>query len=164
MSPAAVAKELGELWHVGLVVPDLDAAIARMTVGLGVRWSSVLEREVPVEVGGAVEQPMARVRWAFTTGNPSYEVIEASSGYWGHGADRPAVHHLGYWTSDLDRDSAALRSQGYEVEALGRDDAGEVRFVYLLAPEGFRVELCPDWARPAWEEWMATGSYPIQFT
>jgi catechol 2,3-dioxygenase-like lactoylglutathione lyase family enzyme len=151
------------LWHVGVVVGDVESAQEQLSSAFGHEWSSILEREVPVHLVGGSES--GRVRWtASRTGRPQWEVIEAETGLWSLGANSGrGLHHLAYWSDDLDGDSSALQAAGYRLEAWGADEHGVTRFIYLLGPNGVRIEIGALETKAAWEEWTSGGDYGVRF-
>jgi catechol 2,3-dioxygenase-like lactoylglutathione lyase family enzyme len=158
-----VTVDFDELWHVGVVVDDLESAMEQLARSFGHEWSDVLDREVPIHLVGGEES--SRVRWTASRGGPpQWEVIEAESGLWA-AASNPGsgLHHLAYWSDDLDGDSAELQAQGYRLEAWGDDEHGVTRFIYLLGPGGLRIEIGAAETKPAWKEWTSGGDYGIQF-
>ena len=158
---------LGELWHVGIVVDDLDATALELGATLGHSFTSVQEQEVTVVLGDRAADPCAletaRVRWAATSGeSPDWELIQAGSGLWSTERSRgQALHHLAYWSDDLEGDIARLRGQGYELEASGDDVEGRIRFAYLIAPGGIRIELGARHTQQAWDEWVSGSDYGL---
>jgi catechol 2,3-dioxygenase-like lactoylglutathione lyase family enzyme len=167
-----VTSGLGELWHVGIVVDDLDATARDLGATLGHSFTSVQEQEVTVVLGdrsAAPEAPdacaleTARVRWAATAGeSPDWELIQAGSGIWSTEQSRgQALHHLAYWSDDLEGDIARLVAQGYELEASGDDVEGRIRFAYLIAPGGIRLELGARHTKQAWDEWVSGRDYGL---
>lgn len=155
--------DFDNLWHVGLVVGGLEAAQEQLGAAFGHEWSTILEREVPVHLVDRGQS--SRVRWSASRGGrPQWEVIEAESGLWSVG-ENPGrgLHHLAYWSDDLTGDGAALQASGYELEAWGDDEHGVTRFLYLLGPNGLRIEIGAVETRPAWEEWTSGGDYGIRF-
>ncbi|MCS5722724.1 VOC family protein [Herbiconiux sp. CPCC 203407] len=166
---------LGALWHVGIVVDDLDATARDLGATLGHSFTSVQEQEVTVVLGDRPGAPgssaapdaraleTARVRWAATSGeSPDWELIQAGSGLWSTELSRgQALHHLAYWSDDLEGDIARLRAEGYELEASGDDVEGRVRFAYLIAPGGIRLELGARHTQHAWDEWVSGRDYGL---
>jgi hypothetical protein len=62
-------------------------------------------------------------------------------------------HHVGFWSLDLEEDARRLEQQGYVRDAWSQADDGRLdTFVYLLSPQGLRVELTQD-AHERWTEW-----------
>jgi hypothetical protein len=68
----------------------------------------------------------------------------------------PGIHHVGYWSSDLARDSQLLLAASYVLEfALGysSDDAPHIRF--FTSMDGPRIELVSESLRPGLENGWA---------
>jgi hypothetical protein len=62
-------------------------------------------------------------------------------------------HHVGFWSRDLEQDACRLEEHGYVRDAWSEDDEGRLKtFVYLLSPQGLRMELTQD-AHEGWTEW-----------
>lgn len=156
-------SDLGPLWHVGIVVPDLDAATAEFAHVPGLRFTTTLDREVVVLTTFGTES--GRVRWAATSGEqPDLELIEQHDGFWSVGNNGgAALHHIAYWSSDLDVDVERYRGAGYSLDASGYDADGRLRFVYLLSPSGIRIELGARCTQPFWDEWVGGGDYALRF-
>mgnify|MGYP000197517654 CR=1 FL=1 len=66
---------LSEMFHVGIVVPDLDVARARFTQLLGVDWGPVMETELPVRAGDGRERVVPN-RMCYSTRAPYLELIQ----------------------------------------------------------------------------------------
>src|SRR5437870_11464567 len=106
---------LGDPYHVGIAVTDLDQAMDRFGGLLGVGPWGTMDAEVPAIYRGA--GTLSGVRSAFARSGALYiELVQPTVG------DFPAktfleergegVYHLGYWAEDM---PAALR----RAEALG---------------------------------------------
>lgn len=156
-----MSSSLGELWHVGIVVNDLDTAMAELGGCFGHGWSTVQSQEVAVTVGG--ERQSSSVRWAATVGeSPDLEVIQSQHGIWSlQHNNGQALHHLAYWSDDLEGDIERLTKLGHHLEASGTDTDGRVRFAYLLSPSGIRIELGARYTQAAWDEWVSGGDYAL---
>jgi hypothetical protein len=62
-------------------------------------------------------------------------------------------HHVGFWSRNLEEDARRLEEHGYVRDAWSQDDEGGLAtFVYLLSPQGLRIELTQD-AHEPWTEW-----------
>lgn len=158
-----MAIDFATLWHVGITVPDLDTAMKDLSAATGWEWTAPLARDVTITVGGS--DHTCPVRWAANkTAAPQLEVIEAHSGLWAaeeHPGHR--LHHLAYWSTDLEGDASQLEQTGYLREAFGLDEHGRVRFIYLLTPSGIRIELGALWSKDAWDSWTAGDDYTLGF-
>lgn len=159
-----MSVKLGPLWHVGIVVVDLDAAVQEFSVAAGLRWSTTQEQDVEVETPAGIE--CGRVRWVASSGqSPDWEMIQQrDGGLWSVERNNgSALHHMAYWSDDLATDSAALEAAGFTREARGRDAEGRIRFEYLVSPSGIRIELGARYTEQAWNEWVSGGQYGLQF-
>lgn len=154
-------RRLGDLWHVGVVVHDLSEAMNELSEAFGISWTSVNSQDVVIEVEG--EPECHAVRWAATSREqPDLEVIEAAEGIWSLETNGgAALHHIAYWSEDLDRDVEDLKRSSYRLEASGKDRDGQLRFVYMVSPSGIRIELGAEHTREAWEQWVGGGAYGL---
>jgi hypothetical protein len=125
-------------FHVGVVVPDLEAAIAEAEQGLGLVFGAPHESRYGPDT--------IRVTYA-RQGPPYYELIEGAPGSQWDTSGGPRLDHIGYFAHDLDADAAALEAAGMPVDIDGRTYGG--RFTYHRASAtGMRVELVDQ----AWRE------------
>jgi methylmalonyl-CoA/ethylmalonyl-CoA epimerase len=135
-----------DIFHFGLLVPDLDAAVASYGSALGLTFGSRQCRCLSVASGDETHD--FDLELAFSMEGPPYiELIQAqpNTGVWGadHGQ---GFHHFGLWVDDLEGRVAELAAAGVRVEA-GLSHGGTRMAVYLEPVDltGTRVELC---ARP----------------
>lgn len=127
---------LGELLHVGIVVEDLERAVAAWGRGFGLqpvgRWESPLGVRVAFfEVGSG------RIELVEYTG----PVVERFGPVL---ARREGVHHLCFRVGDLDRALQEVTARGFRVvEGFPVDGAhGRVAFLEPEPTTGVVVELC----------------------
>ncbi|MCC6270232.1 MAG: VOC family protein [Microbacteriaceae bacterium] len=156
-----MTSSLGPLWHVGIVVRDIDTAMTELSASHGHKWTTVQDQEVSVLVGG--ERQNSRVRWAASSGeSPDWEIIESRAGIWSLDHNNgQALHHIAYWSDDLESDVARLERLGYRVEASGTDTDNRLRFAYLISPSGIRIEFGATYTREAWDDWITGGEYGL---
>lgn len=119
------------LHHVGIIVTDLEAAMAEMTALFGIEWTAPQDR--PDRDG--------TLRVAFSTSTPRIELIQGNpGGVWDTDAG-PRIDHLAFWT-----DTAATEAVGVEngaTKEAGGQAAWGGKWAYLRLPAtGARVELC----------------------
>lgn len=149
-----MSGSLNEYFHVGIVVPDLDAAKARFTELLGTEWGPVLENEIEVRDGDGNDLVVPN-RICYSTQAPYLELIQEV-------ADTPWVcnehsnlHHIGFFSGELVADSGHLRAAACPLELMdGHGDAPPGTFVYHRDPLGVRVEVVNAAMRPMMEEFM----------
>lgn len=143
-------------YHVGIVVDDLDTALAGLTATVGYRWCDPYAGDQVVETpDGEVTVPF---RFAYSADEPRLEVIQAVPGTLWEPADS-GIHHLGYWSDDVDRDVADLGAHGFRVEATARLDDTAL-WAYCRAATGPRIEVVSRIVEPFLRDWFATGRMP----
>ena len=143
-----------DLYHVGMIVDDIDAAAKRLTAVNGYGWTKPVESTLAVTTAdGDYEVPF---KFIYSLQAPHLELIQQVPGTIWTGLPDTAAHHLGYWVDDLTATAAALEDAGYRQEAR---PAGEKlsMFAYYTDSAGVRIEivdraLFPDW--PAFLEMM----------
>ena len=143
--------------HIGVQVPDLDAAMTLLSDTLGITFAEPVTSTVRVRVGEQVEETTGR----FTVsrqGPPFMEVTEdvAGSKVWTSDGSPVSFHHLGFWVDDVPAAAARLAQAGYPAEASGLNDADGVRYSYHRLGS-LRVEVCAADARAEFERWATTG-------
>jgi hypothetical protein len=131
--------------HVGLVVTDLDAAMAELSRTTGVQWRPAQER--PDREG------VLRVSFSVTA--PHIELIQGNPGGVWSTDNGPHLDHLAFWTDRFEDDCATFTDIGAERETGGTAPFGG-RWAYFRLPvSGVRIELCDTAARDAFlERWQ----------
>jgi hypothetical protein len=136
-----------------VVVDDLDAALTNFSQLFGYRWSDAFEGQVPVRLpSGDLDVPL---RFVYSRTVPRIEVIQAIPGTVWVPSAGSGIHHLGYWSDDVEGDAARLERTGYVMEALGRVPDGTAPWSYHRAPGGFRVELVDRALQPMLERFWS---------
>lgn len=137
-----------ELFHVGIVVPDLEAARARFTELLGLEWGPRYDGEVEVRDGAGNDLVITN-RAYYSTGAPYLELIEGRAGSPWECNDFSNLHHLGFFVDDLGAESAALSSLQCPLQLSGRDGAtAPLLFTYHGDALGVRLEYVDAALRP----------------
>ena len=134
------ALEPQNLYHTGIVVPDLDAAARRFTAMAGYSFTTPIAG--PVTIRTATGQQTVDLRFVYSLQAPHVELIQEVPGTPWIAARGNAVHHLGYFTDDFAATASALQADGFSLELCpaGDDDAPSI-FAYYLSPDGIRVEI-----------------------
>jgi catechol 2,3-dioxygenase-like lactoylglutathione lyase family enzyme len=132
-----------ELFHTGMIVHDLQAAIDLYSVAFGMRFAEPL-----VTSGLMITNEGLRNRTSWVTysldGPHRIELIEqADDTAWQTARGGPQVHHLGFWVDDLAGETKRLEGLGFTFEVGGRDADGNLAGVVYLANAvgGLLVEL-----------------------
>jgi catechol 2,3-dioxygenase-like lactoylglutathione lyase family enzyme len=143
--------QFAELFHTGVVVEDIDAAIAAYTA-TGVTFTEVRDITLDVIVDGArrTEHMLA----AYTKEGPPYlELIQELDGdIWGSNALN--LNHLGYWVDDVEAAAGKLEQAGFALRL--RPAASPPRLAYLSGPGNVWVELVAPAVRASLAQWLAT--------
>lgn len=148
----------GQLFHVGLLVPDIDAAMAELSETQGVTWASV--RDWPMRIWlparGYVD---VELKLTFSQQGPCrLELIQGSPGTHVDPAAGFGAHHLGYWVDDPQAETERLLAQGGElVASAASPDEGYGRFTYVRWPNGMLVEPVAIANKERFEAWWAGG-------
>ena len=144
------------LFHTGIVVDDLDETMDWFTKVADYRWTDVVEAE---QIGqtpqGEVTIPM---RMVFSGSAPRIEILQTVPGTVWVPADS-GVHHLGYWSDDLEADLATLEANGLacELKSYNPDGSGKLLWAYTKGPTGPRIELVSRAMEPFIEYWWSTA-------
>jgi catechol 2,3-dioxygenase-like lactoylglutathione lyase family enzyme len=145
-----------DLYHTGIVVDNLDATLEWFTKVAGYRWTNIVEvKQEAVTPRGEVTIPM---KMAYSGADPRLEVLQAAPGTIWIPADS-GVHHLGYWSDDVESDLVALEANGmrYEVKSYNPDGSGTLLWAYCKGPSGPRIELVSRAMEPFIEYWWSTA-------
>jgi catechol 2,3-dioxygenase-like lactoylglutathione lyase family enzyme len=150
-----VALRAADQFHVGIVVPDLDAELERLTRLFGYEWGQEVSVTTPVRFPSG--DGSVAFRFRYSRSRPRLEIIEQQPGtLWMPVADS-GLHHLGYWSDDPTVDGGALDGSGYTLEVEGLDPAGARSWAFYGAPHGPRIELVSRALQPGLEMLYGDG-------
>jgi hypothetical protein len=138
LSPPAIHNPF---FHVGFIVPDLDAAMKELQAALGIAWRAPVDAMVPL-LGpeGVIESNVYSVY--SQGGPPAIELIQSVPGTPLAGNGGVSFHHLGFWTDRLATSSHDLDAHGWPCAAtVARVEKQPSRFALQQSPHGFYVEL-----------------------
>jgi catechol 2,3-dioxygenase-like lactoylglutathione lyase family enzyme len=153
------ALGLGDPYHVGIAVHDLDDAMARLGSTLGLEPWATLEAEVPAIYRGA--ETLTGIRSAFArSGSLLVELVQPTGGNFtaqtflderGEG-----IYHLGYWVEDMAATLERVDAAGIGVDWRFPVD-GDAFAVYLDAKQtlGIHVELVSPNMKPIVDKALA---------
>lgn len=116
-----------EMYHVGVVVPDVRAAMERYTAALGFTWTEVGDSRFDCVVDGRRREACVAATYS-RQGPPYLEIVQDLSG--GVFSETGAgLNHVGFWVDDLAGEIRRLEAAG--LPAVLRQVATEQR------PESF---------------------------
>jgi len=148
------------LFHIGVRVRDLDAAMADLSASLGITWAAVVEREQSLWTPSEGSYTVT-LRFTYSCEGPQHvELLQGPAGSPWDGADLPGVHHIGVWTDDVAAETERLVAAGWTLELAGRSpEEGYGPMTYVRSPSGFLLEPVTSAARPRMERWWAGGDF-----
>ena len=154
-----MAIDYGRLYHTGVRVPDLDAAMSEIGSTLDVTWAEV--RDMPDMQLWTPDAGVhgASLRFTYSCEGPQHvELLEASPGCIWYSGDNPGVHHLGVWVSDVQAEVAAAEADGWRcIAASAPPDDGYGPWAYLQPPSGMIIEVVSEAILAHFEPWWAEG-------
>ncbi len=147
----AFALRPEDLYHTGIVVPDLDDAMARLSALAGYRWITPLTYTLPFRTATGTRELTSTI--VYSLQGPHVELLKEVPGSPWTAAAGNSVHHLGYFTDNLAETGQMLEHNGFTLE-MTADVAGSdlALFAYYIDAFGTRIEivdraLFPDWPR-----------------
>ena len=142
-------------FHVGIVVDDLDAALGDLTHLFGYSWCPSMAVETPVVLPSG--DLVLDLRFTYSATLPRVEVIQSVTGTLWMPAAGSGVHHVGYWSDDVEADSRRLIERGYAEEARGVRPDGAAVWAYHRNATGPRIELVSREIQAGLEGYWATA-------
>ena len=115
---------LGEYYHVGIVVPDVEAAMAHLTELLGITWGPVVETEALEVRDGDGNDLVVPNKLCYSTAPPHLELVQEVPGSVWECNEHSNLHHIGVWTDALPADSQRYSELRCPLQLCGRDADG----------------------------------------
>ena len=126
----AFALRPEDLYHTGIVVPDLDAAMARLSALAGYRWITPLSYTLPFRTATGTHELTSTI--VYSLQSPHVELVQEVPGTPWTAAPGNSVHHLGYFTDNLAETARMLEDNGFTFEmtaAVSGSGSGAVRLL-----------------------------------
>ncbi len=137
MAPALRPEDL---YHTGIVVPDLEAAMARLGALAGYRWIKPLSYTLPFRIADGVHEFTSTIVYSMQA--PHVELVQEVPGSPWIAAPGGAVHHLGYFVDDLAECGKGLEDNGFSLEMTADVPGSELAmFAYYVDAAGTRIEI-----------------------
>lgn len=138
-------------FHIGITTGDLGTSMRELADALGVSWTAPAggDRLFHTVDGVPQRRPISCIS---REGSIQIDLIQGEPGtIWA--ATNPTLHHVAYWTDDLEGDITRLAESGWRLELTEPDAQGRpTLFAYLVREDGFRLELIESAGRAAYTE------------
>lgn len=120
-----------DFWQLGIMVPDIEAAMTDLSSALGLTWTEVRRYGTPQE---PLLVTMSR------QGPPYFELVQGPEGSAWDSSGGPRLDHLAYWTDDIDAERARLEGSGFPVVHDGQARGKLVNY-HAVPTAGLRIEV-----------------------
>ena len=136
----AFALRPEDYYHTGIVVPDLDAAMARLSALAGYRWINPLTYTLPFRTANGTRELTST--FVYSVQSPHVELLQEIPGTPWTAAPGNSVHHLGYFSDNLAESARALEDNGFSFEMTAAVSGPDLSlFAYYIDPVGTRIEI-----------------------
>lgn len=136
----AFALRPEDYYHTGIVVPDLEAAMASLSALAGYRWINPLTYTLPFRTADGTRELTST--FVYSLQGPHVELIQQVPDSPWTAAPGNSVHHLGYFTDDLGQSARLLEANGFTFEATAdTSPPGLALFAYYIDAAGTRIEI-----------------------
>ena len=149
--------DLTRMFHIGVRVPNLEAAMDELGESLGLVWSEARETEAQslwTPDGGLQE---IHLKYTYSAAGPQHiELLEGPPGTFWDGTVQSGAHHIGVWVDDVGAETDRLVDAGWQLVGAHSDPGagnGYGIFTYLQPPSGLIVELVDATVLPFFEQW-----------
>jgi hypothetical protein len=130
-----------DLYHTGIIVADVEAAMQELTDVAGYRWMKPVTHPVPIWTPAG--ESTVTITMVYSHDEHRLELIQEIPGTTWVRSPGSAIHHIGYFVDDVAAASAALTASGLPVEACAgmQPDGRPAGFAYHLTADGIRIEV-----------------------
>jgi catechol 2,3-dioxygenase-like lactoylglutathione lyase family enzyme len=148
-----------DLFHVGVRVPDLDAAMDEMGESMGLVWAEA--REIEAQRLWTPERGLEEIHLDFTysaVGPQHVELLAGPPGTFWDGREQPGAHHLGLWADDVTVEADRMIAMGWTLAGAHSDPGdgdGYGMFAYVRPPSGLIVEFVDRSLGAFFTDWWA---------
>jgi catechol 2,3-dioxygenase-like lactoylglutathione lyase family enzyme len=155
--------------HVGVLVPDMQAAMRWFEEVLGVSFGEpqdmVTQGRIDPNEYGDNEQHQGNSRLAWARQGPPYIELVEAKGNGLHSLERHGAgpHHVGVFVDDVDEVLAKLEANGRKVagRVVGPNGATMVCWMEPAEESGLMVEFMNERLREGIQGWIDSGRPPV---
>lgn len=159
-TPWTATIPLGEMWHTGIVVPDLYKAVAEFRARSAIDFLDPLAVPLTIRDYDTGDLTDVVVHTVMSAGTPPYlELIQAIPGT----IYSVGQVHLGFWSEGLPAAVSAMKDAGYHqvMSDTGADDGSPAMMSFHQSPGGYLIEVVAPHLKPLVESHMAGGPPPV---
>src|SRR6201997_3144983 len=149
----------GDFYPTGIVVSDLDAAMARLSALTGYRWINPLSYALPFRTSTGTRELTSTI--VYSVQAPHIELLQEVPGSPWTAAPGNSVHHLGYFTDNLTDTAKALEDNGFTFEMTAAVSGSDLAlFAYYTDAVGTRIEIVDRALFPDFPAFLRSASGP----
>ena len=150
-----------DLYHTGIVVPDLDAAMARLSALAGYRWITPLSYTLPFRSATGTRELTSTI--VYSVQSPHVELLQEVPGTPWTAAPGNSVHHLGYFTDNLADTARMLEANGLTFEMTAHVPGSKLAlFAYYVDAFGTRIEIVDRALFPDFPAFLQSMAAPLE--
>jgi Glyoxalase/Bleomycin resistance protein/Dioxygenase superfamily len=148
-----------DFYHTGIVVPDLDAAMARLSALAGYRWINPLSYTLPFRTATGTRELTSTIVYSLQA--PHVELVREVPGSPWTAAPGNSVHHLGYFSDNLADSARLLESNGFTLEMTADVSGSDLAlFAYYVDAFGTRIEIVDRALFPDFPAFLRSAAAP----
>jgi len=149
------------IYHTGIRVPDLRAAMDELGPALGVTWATPKSVEGQPAWTPEHGQQFHELHFTYSCEGPQHiELLQGPAGSVWDGSQQPGVHHVGLWCDDVATETQRCLDLGWRLALAAKSpDEGFGTYTYVQPPgSAMLVELVWSGALARFEQWWAGGT------
>jgi hypothetical protein len=148
-----------DFYHTGIIVPDLDAAMARLSALAGYRWINPLTYTLPFRTATGVRELTSTIVYSLQA--PHVELVQEVPGSPWTAAPGNSVHHLGYFSDNLADSARMLEANGFTLEMTADVPGSDLAlFAYYVDAFGTRIEIVDRALFPDFPAFLRSAAAP----
>jgi hypothetical protein len=155
----AFALRPEDFYHTGIIVPDLDAEMARLSALAGYRWITPLTYTLAFRTATGTRELTSA--FVYSLQSPHVELLQEVPGSPWTAAPGNSVHHLGYFTDNLAESGQMLEANGFTFEMTADVPGSDLAlFAYYIDAFGTRIEIVDRALFPDFPAFLQSAAAP----
>ena len=151
--------DYSRLFHTGVRVPDIAAAMDEYGGALGLTWAQLQHRQQGLWTPDRGAHTVDLLFTYSCEGPVHIELLQGEPDTFWDGRNAPGAHHIGLWSDDVAADTQAMIEGGCRLVGAGQPpEAGYGLFSYVAPTSGLIIELVSSAAMPMFDRWWAGGA------